>query len=44
MDGSNLGIVVVPFDFSEQNRLYRDEGGLSFSDISEESGILEADM
>ncbi len=38
---SQLGIVAVPFDFNEQNLLYRNDGGLSFTDISDASGVLD---
>ncbi len=41
IDMSNSLGIVVPFDFSQHNRLLRNQGGNQFEDVSASSGILE---
>ena len=35
-----LALVVVPYDLNQHNQLFHNEGGLSFSDVTTSSGIL----
>ncbi len=39
-----LALVAVPYDLNQRNHLFRNLGGLTFSDVTASSGILKMDL